>query len=460
MFTDRDATTTSDVANSPRDRLSPSALVAAVEQWLSRGFPVVRVRGEVSGLTRAASGHSYFSIKDDSASVRCVLFRQRTGTVIPSAWGNGDVVDISARVAIYAARGDLQLIVESVRPAGQGDLHAAFIALRERLKAEGLFDESRKRALPVFVRRVALVTSPDAAVLRDIATTFARRAPHVELLLFPAAVQGAHAAAELITALQAASDYPDVDCVILARGGGSIDDLAAFNDEALARRIAISSVPIVSAVGHETDFSISDFVADVRAPTPTAAAELCATPRDEWLTRVGELRASSARAMDRRLQALAQSVDLLGAKLLSPAQQVRLNHAALQERALRIRASLRACSAHTRDALGRWHQRLANQRPEVQTRMASLADLRARLRGIGASAVGEKRAEVASLTAQLHALGPMGVLRRGYVLVTRIDGTPLTSSLSAAPGEAVTLTWHDGSRNAALASDVNSERKQ
>ncbi|KPF66398.1 hypothetical protein IP84_16515 [beta proteobacterium AAP99] len=460
MFTDRGATTSSDVANSPRDRLSPSALIAAVEQWLSRGFPVVRVRGEVSGLTRAASGHSYFSIKDDSASVRCVLFRQRSGIVMPAAWGNGDVVDISARLAIYAARGDLQLIVESVRPAGQGDLHAAFVALRDRLKAEGLFDESRKRALPTFVRRVALVTSQDAAVLRDIATTFARRAPHVELLLFPAAVQGSNAAAELITALQAAGEYPDVDCVILARGGGSIDDLAAFNDEGLARQVAISAIPVISAVGHETDFSISDFVADVRAPTPTAAAELCAAPRDEWLAKLSELRTSGTRAMGRTLQTFAQSVDLLGSKLLSPAQHVRLNRAALQESALRLRASLRASTAHARDALGRCHQRLASQRPQVQARAAWLAGTQARLRGISLHAISEKRAEFASLAAQLHALGPMGVLRRGYVLVTRADGTPLASSLSATPGEAVTLTWHDGSRGATLASRGNIERAQ
>lgn len=457
MFTDRGATTSSDVANSPRDRLSPSALVAAIEQWLSRGFPVVRVRGEVSGLTRAASGHSYFSIKDDSASVRCVLFRQRTGVAIAAAWGNGDVVDISARLAIYAARGDLQLIVESVRPAGQGDMHAAFVALRDRLKAEGLFDESRKRALPAFMRRIALVTSQDAAVLRDIATTFARRAPHVQLLLFPAAVQGPNAAAELITALHAASEHPNVDCVILARGGGSIDDLAAFNDEGLARRIAISSVPVISAVGHETDFSISDFVADVRAPTPTAAAEICATPRDEWLARLVELRASRTRAVDRSLQALAQTVDLLASKLLSPAQHVQLSRVTLQERALRIRTSLRTCSAQARDALGICHQHLASQRPDVRTYTAWLAGSQARLRGTCAHVVDRKRAEVASLGVQLHALGPMGVLRRGYVLVSHPDGTPMTSSESAAPDAAVTLTWHDGSRAARLAAQVTIE---
>ncbi len=415
-----------------------------MEQWVARGFPAVRLRGEVSNLVRATSGHSYFALKDDNASIRCVLFRQRAGFAPPSTWTNGQVVDVSARPAIYAARGDLQLIVESVRPAGQGDLHAAFIALRERLKGEGLFDESRKRAIPSFARRVAIVTSPDAAVLRDIASTVARRAPHIELLLFPAAVQGVAASAELTRALRQADAHMSIDCIILARGGGSIDDLAAFNDEALARAIAACLRPVISAVGHETDFSISDFVADVRAPTPTAAAELCARPTSDWLASVEDSGRTLARALEGRVQMISQLLDTLGARLISPNARVQLNLAAVQDRSLRLSAALHRAFTIKSSALGSIRTRFTAMRPDIRTHEAALARVGRRCEASRRAACTALRLELASAAARLHALGPMNVLARGYVLATDMTGAPVTASRSVACGEALQLTWHDG----------------
>ncbi|HET7774012.1 MAG TPA: exodeoxyribonuclease VII large subunit [Burkholderiaceae bacterium] len=430
--------------------MSPSELLAAMEQWVARGFPAVRLRGEVSNLVRAASGHSYFALKDESASIRCVLFKQRAGFATTATWNNGQVVDISARPAIYAARGDLQLIVESVRPAGQGDLHAAFILLREKLKDEGLFDEARKRALPYFARRVALVTSPDTAVLRDMASVMARRAPHVQLLLFPASVQGEIASAELIRAVQQADSHPAVDCIIVARGGGSMEDLAAFNDEGLARAIAACRHPVISAVGHETDFSISDFVADLRAPTPTAAAELCALPRSDWLDHIDATSSALTRALERRVLMVAQALDLLGARLISPTRRIQLDAAALQDRALRMRAALRARHAGARAALWDSTKRLASVRPDLRLKGAGLSQLGYRCLSSARAACATARLQMTSTAARLHALGPMNVLARGYVLATDSSGVLITSSTEIVEGEVLQLTWHDGTRSARI----------
>ncbi|HWJ93360.1 MAG TPA: exodeoxyribonuclease VII large subunit, partial [Telluria sp.] len=260
--------------------LSVTALNQQVARLLERTFPLVWIGGEVSNFTRASSGHWYFTLKDDAAQVRAVMFRGRAqfAGFTPR---EGDKVEVRALVTLYGARGDYQINVEAIRRAGVGALYEAFLRLKEKLSAQGLFDQERKRALPLFTRSIGIVTSPQAAALRDVLTALRRRAPHVNIVLYPAPVQGQYAADKISDAIMTASRRAEVDVLLVCRGGGSIEDLWAFNEEVLARAIAASAVPVVSGVGHETDFTIADFVADLRAPTPSAAAELVVSTREQ-----------------------------------------------------------------------------------------------------------------------------------------------------------------------------------
>ena len=265
--------------NSMPPVLTVSALNQAVARTLERSFPLAWVSGEISNFTRAASGHWYFTLKDDAAQVKSVMFRGRAqyAGFMPR---EGDKVEVRALVTLYAARGDYQLNVESIRRAGVGNLYEAFLQLKEKLAAEGMFDADRKRPLPQFARTIGIVTSPQAAALRDILTTLRRRAPHVCVILYPTPVQGEGAAQKIAQAISTASMRAECDVLLVCRGGGSIEDLWSFNHEHVARAIAACSMPVVAGVGHETDFTIADFAADVRAPTPTAAAELVSPDAD------------------------------------------------------------------------------------------------------------------------------------------------------------------------------------
>ncbi|HZY15041.1 MAG TPA: exodeoxyribonuclease VII large subunit, partial [Ramlibacter sp.] len=269
------------------------ALCRAVADALEARFNPVAVRGELTGFSRAASGHCYFSLKDGQGQLRCAMFR-RSASLLDFSPRDGELVEVTGRLGVYEARGDLQLVVESMRRAGQGALFEQFLRLKAKLEAEGLFDAARKRQVPLLPRGIGIVTSLGAAALHDVVTCLRRRAPHVPVVLAPAAVQGSDAPGQLVAGLQALYGLAargDVDLILLVRGGGSIEDLWAFNDEQLARTIVASPVPLVSGVGHETDFPIADFCADLRAPTPTAAAELAAQPRDTWLAALGLLHA-------------------------------------------------------------------------------------------------------------------------------------------------------------------------
>ena len=260
---------------------------------LERSFPLLWISGEVSNFTRAASGHWYFSIKDQQAQMRCVMFRGRAqyAEFTPR---EGDRIEVRAVVTMYEPRGEVQLNVEAVRRTGQGRLYEAFLRLKAQLESEGLFAPERKRPLPAHPRAIGIVTSLQAAALRDVLTTLARRAPHIPVIVYPAPVQGAGSAEKLVAAVETANARREVDVLLVCRGGGSIEDLWSFNDEALARAIAASELPVVSGVGHETDFTIADFAADVRAPTPTGAAELASPQRALLLREVGERQRSRA----------------------------------------------------------------------------------------------------------------------------------------------------------------------
>lgn len=311
------------------------ALCLAISDQLQARFNPVTVRGELSGFARAASGHCYFTLKDEQGQLRAALFK-RAAVRLAFAPQDGQQVEITGRLVVYEPRGELQLVAESMQQVGLGDLMERFLRLKSQLQAAGLFDAQRKRPIPAYPRCIGVVTSPDAAAWHDVMTTLARRVPHIPVVLAPARVQGAAAAQELVEALrslyqQAQIEQAPIDVILLVRGGGSMEDLAAFHDEQLAYTLAQSPVPVICGVGHETDFSIADFVADVRAPTPTAAAELCAVPRLQALSDVASqadrLKKSAQQGLERR----GQMLDGLTRRLLPPAAVIQSQRSHLQQ---------------------------------------------------------------------------------------------------------------------------------
>ncbi|HUD33957.1 MAG TPA: exodeoxyribonuclease VII large subunit, partial [Variovorax sp.] len=382
------------------------ALCHAVADALDARFNPVGVRGEISGFSRATSGHCYFSLKDAGGQLRCAMFR-RAASLLDFTPREGDQVEVRGRLAVYEPRGDLQLIVESLSRAGQGALFEQFLQRKARLEAQGLFDPARKRSLPAMPRTVGLVTSLGAAALHDVVTALRRRVPHVRVVIAPAAVQGGGAPAELVAALEAlyALD-PPVDAILLVRGGGSIEDLWAFNDEALAQTIARSPVPVVSGVGHETDFTIADFVADLRAPTPTAAAELVAAPRETWRGALDLIERRLADGVDTRLDTLGQRLDLAAARLGRPSTAAARQRVQLAHEAQRLRYAVTA------------------QRMRLALREQAL---RATLPAALATDANRRRDRLERAAARLRLLDPTHVLRRGYAWLADGEGRAITS---------------------------------
>jgi exodeoxyribonuclease VII large subunit len=417
---------------------SPASLAAAPRVWsvgglcravadaLESRFNPVAVRGEITGFSRAASGHCYFSLKDAQGQIRCAMFRRAAGLLdfLPR---DGELVEVQGRLGVYEQRGDLQLIVESLRRAGQGALFEQFLRLKAKLEAEGLFDAGRKRELPLMTRGIGIVTSLQAAALHDVVTCLRRRAPHVPVVLAPAAVQGAQAPADLVAALESLyrlAEEGRIDTILLVRGGGSIEDLWAFNDEQLARTIVRSPVPLVSGVGHETDFTIADFCADLRAPTPTAAAELAAQPRSTWLAALelghDRLREATFRRIDRAMQRVDQAAAHLGRPSGRTAQQ----HLRIERSAQRLRFALAS-------RLQRGGERLDKDA--------------ATLRGAVGERLARAQRQVERVALRLQLLDPRLVLQRGYALLTEAaSGRPVTSVRQVQPGQALRAGLADG----------------
>lgn len=417
------------------------ALCRAIADTLEARFNPVAVRGEITGFSRASSGHCYFSIKDPNGQLRCAMFRRAAG-LLDFSPRDGELVEVRGKLGVYEARGDLQFIVESMQRAGQGALFEQFLRLKAQLEAEGLFDARRKRPLPLQPRGIGLVTSPGAAALHDVVTALRRRVPHIPVVLIPALVQGAAAPASMVAALRqmyalaqageaqapAASQGPQVnahpvDVILLVRGGGSMEDLWAFNDEQLARTIVQSPVPLISGVGHETDFTIADFCADLRAPTPTAAAELVSQPREVWLGALDlladRLEAAVQRQLDLRHQRLDQAAQRLGRPSgLAAREQLKLSQ----------------CSQRLRHGMLLNLQRLAhkNQALEADLPQAVARQLR------------QQRDQLERLGMQLELLNPHLVLQRGYALLTDTQGHAVTSVCQARPGDALRATLADG----------------
>ena len=297
-----------------REVLTVGDLNRAIAASLEERFDTVLVSGEISNFKAYDSGHWYFSLKDEEGQIKCVMFRGRNGQVgfMPQS---GDLVEVSANLGMYVPRGDIQLTIQSLRRAGMGGLYEAFLKLKAKLAKEGLFDVERKREIPSHPRSIGIITSPQAAALKDVLSTLARRAPHIPIVIYPTLVQGPDAPAGIISALKAAEKEKAVDVILLVRGGGSIEDLWAFNDEQLAHAIAQSSIPIVSGVGHETDVTIADFVADLRAPTPTGAAELAAPRKDQMLQELEAIKQAMLQRVRQRVEREAQTLDQLALRL-------------------------------------------------------------------------------------------------------------------------------------------------
>ena len=402
------------------------SLLKAIADSLEGRFNPVAVTGEISGFSRAASGHCYFSLKDsdgsDSGQIRCAMFR-RASSLLDFTPRDGQRVELRGRLGVYEARGELQLFVESMRQAGQGLLFEEFLKLKARLEAQGLFDNARKRAVPLMPKAIGIVTSLGAAALHDVVTTLQRRAAHIPVIIYPASVQGAQAAAELRTALLKAYQRNEVDVLLLVRGGGAMEDLWAFNDENLAHTVVASPVPVICGVGHETDFTIADFCADLRAPTPTAAAELCAQPQLAWLNLLDDMASRLSNAIERQLQTSNQRLDMAASRFGRPShfltrQQARL---AMYRQNLQHAQRTGMSLAHYHlDALD------ARFKQSVQrgTRMSNDRLSNARLR--------------------LELLNPALVLQRGYAWLATPEGQSVVSTTQTHLGQALRATLVDG----------------
>ena len=438
MFEDNQATGTTGT-----QILTVSQLNQAVARLLEKSFPLAWVSGEISNFTRAASGHWYFTLKDANAQVRAVMFRGRAQYVDFNP-REGDKVEVRATVGLYAARGDFQLNVEAMRKAGVGNLYEAFVRLKAKLAAEGLFDEARKRELPDFPRTVGIVTSPQAAALRDVLTAFRRRAPHVSLVLYPPAVQGDGSAEKIASAINAASRRAECDVLIVCRGGGSLEDLWSFNDEHVARAIAACSIPVISGVGHETDFTIADFVADLRAPTPTAAAELAAAPTDEWLAELEALAQGLADGLRRQLDDHAQTLDWLAHRLHSPATAIRHQKLKLSSLATRLSHATSTPVTAARFRLGQVTHRLRHAMPDTRMARARVMAEATRLQTAFNIKLVSHQHALASGREQLELLAPQRTLERGYAIVADGAGKILRRPSDIHPPQRLTLTLAGG----------------
>jgi exodeoxyribonuclease VII large subunit len=408
-----------------------SALLLATADALAARFGAVTVRGELSGLSRPASGHVYFSLKDidgAAALLRCAMFR-RAACLVDFVPGDGQQVELSGRLGVYDARGELQMVVESMQRVGAGTLYEEFLRLRTRLQAQGLFESARKRPIAAFPTALGVVTSLGAAALHDVLTTLKRRSPQVRVVVYPSLVQGADAPASLIAAITRAGQRREVDTLLLVRGGGSLEDLWAFNDERVVRAVAACPLPVVCGVGHETDISLCDLAADLRAPTPTAAAELAAPARADALALLAVRQTALQRVLSRAVQGHAQRVDHLALRLGQPARAV-----------LGQRERLDGLAHRLQQALAQRRIRHADEPVRLWTRLQRCVQGQLQRTGLRIQAAHER----------LGALDPQRVLQRGYAWVEAADGRPVVSAHALHAGQSVRAVWSDGHAQAQI----------
>ena len=431
----------------PREVYTPSSLTRFVRDLLEDALPLIWVEGEISNFSKPASGHLYFTLKDGGAQVRCAMFKPRS-TWLRFKPTDGMHVLARVRVSLYEARGEFQLIVDSLEQAGEGALQRAFEQLKAKLVAEGLFDAHLKRALPRFPRRIGVITSPTGAAIRDVLSVLQRRYPLAEIEILPVPVQGREAPPAIVAALRAASEGKRHDVLLLTRGGGSLEDLWAFNDEAVARAIRASPVAVVSAVGHEIDFTIADFAADLRAPTPSAAAELLVPDALDLLRILARDRQRLAQRMQRSLESRTQRLDHLLARLNAQRPQARLARADERLQMLRQRLQRYLGDKRERDSsrLANARSRLLAQHPlALLGRAGERAETaRERLRRSLHVDIERRSARLGELARTLHAVSPLATLDRGYAILLAADGRVVRSVTQAPPGAALRARVADG----------------
>jgi len=438
----------SDPSPAPRTVYAVSELAEILRGLLEDSLPNVWVEGEVSNLAKPASGHWYFTLKDAQAQLRCAMFRNANFYVRPPP-ANGDVVLLRGKVGIYPARGELQLIADYMEPAGTGALLRAFEQLKSRLAAEGLFDPARKRPIPPAPRRIGLITSASGAAVHDVLTALARRWPLAEVLLYPVPVQGAEAPPAIVRALAELPRRAALDVLLLVRGGGSLEDLWAFNDEAVARAVRACAVPVICGVGHEVDVTIADFAADLRAATPTAAAELATPDIAEWAAQLDRLDQQLLTVLERRLESAGERLaGVLGRlNLLPPGRRLQDRAQRLDELDERLRHALPARLRLQRERLSALSGRLRRADPGLRLagERRHLDSLAALLQGRMQTLLGKRQTRLAAAQSLLDSLNPDAVLARGYAIVRGADGKVLLDASQVQPGTAVEARLARGS---------------
>lgn len=429
------------------DVISVATLNRMARDLLESGLPPMWIGGEISNLTLAASGHGYFSLKDGSAQIRCVMFRNKLSQ-LDFRLSEGMQVELRGTVTLYEARGDYQINVDNLRAAGLGRLYEAFARLKAKLETEGLFDNQHKQALPANPRRVGIVTSPAAAALRDVVTTLRRRMPGIEVILYPTQVQGSTAPAQIVAAIHAANRRAEVDVLIVCRGGGSIEDLWAFNDEAVARAIFNSKLPVVSGVGHETDFTIADFVADRRAPTPTAAAELVSPSREALQQGLDLTRRQLERALARLLTDKSQQLDYLGRRLQHPGERLRQQRSRLDQQQQWLQHKLQSLLRQRQWQLDGLRYRLTQGKPALPRLQQALQQRSQQLHAAVHRQLAQQQLALGRLEATLLAMNPEAVLARGYAIVQNAAGKVIHSPAQLCDGEMIQLQLAEGRTHA------------
>ena len=431
----------------PRHVLTPSSLNRLVRDLLGDALPQVWIEGELSNVAKPASGHLYFTLKDSSAQVRCAMFKMKA-SVLRFRPVDGMQVLLRAKVGLYEPRGEFQLVAEYMEPAGEGALQREFEQLKARLDAEGRFDPARKRVLPVYARRIGVITSATGAAVRDVLSVLARRWPLADVEVLPVPVQGREAPPAIVAMLKKASACARYDVLLLTRGGGSLEDLWAFNDEAVARAIHASAIPVVSAVGHEIDFSIADFIADLRAPTPSAAAELLVPDAVAVGRHLQQLQRRLVTLQQRQLQARAQRLDHALVRLQAQRPQARLQRDGerLQHLRLRLANVLREYQQQRQSRLDRLHTRLLAQHPRAHLAQLTrrMEDQHLRLQRAIAQILERRRTALRHAGHALHAISPLATLERGYAILFDAGGQVLRSAQGVTPGTRLRARLTDG----------------
>jgi exodeoxyribonuclease VII large subunit len=404
-----------------REILTVSELNHLTREILEANFPLIWVQGEISNLARPASGHWYFSLKDDAAQVRCAMFKMRN-RLLPFQPTDGQQILARARVSLYEPRGDFQLIVDHMEPAGEGALRLQFEMLKKRLAAEGLFDEAWKKPLPSLPRRIGVVTSPTGAAIRDVLSVLQRRFPAIPVMIYPTLVQGATAAGNIIQAITTANRRRECDVLIVCRGGGSLEDLWAFNDEQLARVISASDIPIVSGVGHEVDFTIADFVADARAPTPSAAAEMLTPAAEDWREMFAEIASRFTGLIQRKLTTGREQLSWVTKRLQHPSRRLQSQAQRIDELEQRLINAQKSHWRHQQHRLATLRAQLEQYSPAMRLSQYQLmtTSLHTRLKRAMQHHYDDRRKHLAATVRALEAVSPLATLGRGYAIVKRL----------------------------------------